>query len=155
MTTEEIEQKKENAVKFFESGYNCAQSVLLAYAEYFGIDQLTSIKIASSFGGGMGRMREVCGAVSGMLMVLGLEYPYTDTTDKESKNRNYKVVQDCVNEFKSNLGSFICADLLQLKREAQHPESSKRDLKFYKTRPCVGCVALAAGIVGRKISEKQ
>lgn len=154
MTTEEIEQRKINAVKFFENGYNCAQSVLMAYAGHYGLDELTTMKIATSFGGGMGRMREVCGAVSGMLMVVGLEYPYTDTTDKQSKNRNYQVVQDCMNEFKSKMGSYICADLLSLKREAQLPESSERDVNFYKIRPCTGCVALAAEIAGRKITEK-
>jgi len=155
MTTEEIEQKKEDAVKFFENGYNCAQSVLLAYAGHYGLEELTAKKVASSFGGGMGRMREVCGAVSGMLMVIGLEFPYTDTSDKVSKNGNYKVVQDSMNEFKSMMGSYICADLLSLKREAQSPESSERDTNFYKTRPCNACVALAAEIAGRKISEKQ
>lgn len=155
MTTEEIEQKRENAVRFFENGYNCAQSVLLAYAGRYGIDELTAMKMASSFGGGMGRMREVCGAVTGMLMVLGLEYPFTDTTDRQSKNRNYQVVQECMNEFKTNTGSFICADLLNLKREAQKPESSERDQAFYRSRPCAGCVALAANIIGRKILENQ
>lgn len=154
MTNDEIEQKKHQSVEFFKSGYNCSQAVLMAYAQHYDIDVVTASKLATSFGGGMGRLREVCGAVSGMFLVLGLEYPFTDTADKNSKNENYKAVQDCANEFKSVMGSYICADLLQIKHVPQPPVSSERNEAYYKTRPCTRCVALAAEIVGRKISNK-
>lgn len=88
-----IEERTQKAIDFFEQGYNCSQSVLMAYADLYGIDQETATKFASSFGGGMGRLREVCGAVSGMFMVLGLHYPATDVTDKKAKIINYEAVQ--------------------------------------------------------------
>lgn len=155
MTIDEIEQKKRQAVEFFESGYNCSQAVLMAYAQNYDVELVTASKIATSFGGGMGRLREVCGAVSGMFMVLGLEYSFTDTKDKDAKNQNYKAVQDCANEFKSVMGSYICADLLNLNHVPQPPISSERNEVYYKTRPCTRCVALAAEIVGRKIANEK
>ncbi|MFA6377692.1 MAG: C-GCAxxG-C-C family protein, partial [Acholeplasmataceae bacterium] len=108
-------------------------------------------KIATSFGGGMGRLREVCGAVSGMFLILGLQYPFTNIKDKSAKNTNYKAVQRTANEFKTVMGSYICADLLKLKHEPQNPESSERNEAYYKSRPCTRCVANAAEIVGKEI----
>jgi C_GCAxxG_C_C family probable redox protein len=108
-------------------------------------------KMATSFGGGMGRLREVCGAVSGMFMVLGLEYPFIDTIDKASKSENYKKVQEAAAEFKATMGSIICADLLSQKREAQHYESADRTKEYYANRPCTKCVATAVEITGKNI----
>jgi C_GCAxxG_C_C family probable redox protein len=155
MIPEEIEIRQQQAVLFFERGYNCSQSVFMAYSDLYGIDTETAAKLATSFGGGMGRLRDVCGAVSGMFMVLGLEYPFLDTTDKNAKNRNYKAVQDVAGEFKAIMGSYICADLLKIKHVPQHPVSSERNEAYYKSRPCTRCVMEAAVIVGRKISESK
>ena len=128
----------------------------MAYAQNYDVELVTASKIATSFGGGMGRLYEVFGAISSMFMVLGLEYSFTNTKDKVAKNQNYKVVQDCANEFKLVMGSYICADLLHFKHVPQQPISSERNEVYYKTRPCTRCVALAAEIVGRKIeNEKQ
>lgn len=147
----ELEKRKALAVTYFEEGYNCSQSVFMAYSDIYEIKPETAAKIATSFGGGMGRLREVCGAVSGMFMVLGLHYPFSDPKDKTAKNTNYKVVQQTASEFKSIMGSYICADLLEIKHELQHPESSERNEAYYKSRPCTQCVAVAAEIVGKKI----
>lgn len=147
----EIDSRVKQAVDFFEQGYNCSQAVFMAYSEKYGIDTETAAKIATSFGGGMGRLREVCGAVSGMFIVLGLAYPATDAKDKASKNENYKLVQKTAKEFKEIMGSYICADILSLKHEPQNPVSSIRNEEFYKLRPCTRCVALAAELTGKEI----
>ncbi len=148
----ELEQRISKAISYFESGYNCSQSVFMAYSDRYNIDAETAAKIATSFGGGMGRLREVCGAVSGMFMILGLHYPYTDTTDRKAKNSNYKAVQRTANLFKAEMGSYICADLLQVEHKPQAPESLERTEAYYKLRPCSRCVALAAEIVGKEIA---
>lgn len=123
----------------------------MAYSGLYGIDTLTAAKLATSFGGGMGRLREVCGAISGMFLILGLHYPFTDTSDKAAKNKNYKAVQQTANRFKAEMGSYICADLLRIKHKPQSPESSERDEAYYKSRPCARCVAKAAEIVGKEV----
>jgi C_GCAxxG_C_C family probable redox protein len=155
MNEDELEKRIKQAVTFFEDAFNCSQSVFMAYSEIYGIGPEMASKLATSFGGGMGRLREVCGAVSGMFLVLGMQYPFTDTKDKVSKNKNYKAVQRTANEFKSVMGSYICADLLKLKHEPQNPESSERNEAYYKTRPCVQCVSLAAEIVGKELLFKN
>ncbi len=151
MKENEIVRRTACAVSFFEEGYNCSQSVFMAYSDIYSIDIEAAAKIATSFGGGMGRLREVCGAVSGMFLILGLQYPFTNIKDKSAKNTNYKAVQRTANEFKTVMGSYICADLLKLKHEPQNPESSERNEAYYKSRPCTRCVANAAEIVGKEI----
>ncbi|MDD5183944.1 MAG: C-GCAxxG-C-C family protein [Paludibacter sp.] len=151
MEKREIEKRTDLAVNYFEQGYNCAQSVLMAYSDLYGIEEETAAKLATSFGGGMGRLREVCGAVSGMFLVLGLHYPFVNTKDKAAKNTNYKAVQRTAYEFKAIMGSYICADLLKLKHEPQNPESSERNETYYKSRPCLRCVAIASEITGKEI----
>jgi len=151
MNNKELEQRTKLAVSYFEQGYNCSQAVFMAYSDIYGIEPETAAKIATSFGGGMGRLREVCGAVSGMFLVLGLQYPFINTKDKAAKNTNYKAVQRTANEFKSIMGSYICADLLKIKHEPQNPESSERNEAYYKSRPCTRCVKLSAEIVGKEI----
>lgn len=146
-----IEERIQKAIGFFENGYNCSQSVFMAYADLYGIDQETATKIASSFGGGMGRLREVCGAVTGMFMVLGFHYPATDVTDKKSKTTNYQAVQRTAMEFKQEMGSYICADLLKIKRQPEDATPSERNARYYALRPCSRCVAMAAEIVGTEI----
>ncbi|MEI6752237.1 MAG: C-GCAxxG-C-C family protein [Paludibacter sp.] len=147
----ELEIRVSSATTFFEKGYNCSQAVFMAYSEMYGIDIVTAAKLSTSFGGDMGRLREVCGAVSGMFLVLGLHYPFTNTKDNAAKNTNYKAVQRVAKEFKVEMGSYICADLLKLKHEPQNPESAERNEAYYMTRPCLQCVAKAAEIVGKEI----
>jgi len=149
----EIESRVSEAITLFEQGYNCSQAVFMAYADKYQIDSETAAKLATSFGGGMGRLREVCGAVSGMFFVLGLHYPFTQPTDKVAKDANYKAVQRTAADFKSVMGSYICADLLKTKREPQQPESAERNEAYYNLRPCTRCVAVATEIVGREIMQ--
>ncbi len=153
MNENEIQIRVTKAVEIFEQGYNCSQAVFMAFSDKYGIDTETASKLGTSFGGGMGRLREVCGAVSGMFLVLGMEFPCTDTKDKASKNLNYKMVQKTANVFKAEMGSYICADLLKIKHLPQNPESSERNEAYYKSRPCIKCVRLAAEIVGKEISS--
>jgi len=151
MNKDELERRTKQAVIFFEEGYNCSQAVFMAYSDIYGIETELAAKLATSFGGGMGRLREVCGAVSGIFLVLGLHYPYTDIKDKAAKNINYRTVQRTAKEFKKAMGSYICADLLKLKHEPQNPESSERNEAYYNSRPCIRCVAIAAEIIGKEL----
>lgn len=134
MSEIELHNRKKQTVTYFEQGYNCSQAVFMTYSDMYGIETETAVKLATSFGGGMGRLREVCGAVTGMFLVLGLQYPFIDTKDKIAKNTNYKAVQRTANEFKSIMGSYICADLLKLKHKPQDPESSERNESYSKSR---------------------
>lgn len=147
----ETELRTQKAVSLFEQGYNCAQSVFMAYADIFGVERELAAKLPTSFGGGMGRLREVCGALSGAFMLLGLKYPFTDVHNKALKNENYKKVQAVAGAFKQEMGSYICADLLHIRREAQHYVSADRTKAYYAERPCSKCVRVAAEIVGKEI----
>lgn len=148
-----IEERVQKAVGLFESGYNCSQAVFMAYADLYDFDVETAAKIASSFGGGMGRLREVCGAVSGMFMVIGLQYPANDVKDKKAKSDNYEIVQKTAKEFKQEMGSYICADILKIKRAPEDAVPSERNAKYYALRPCSRCVAMAADIVGKQVFQ--
>ena len=137
----------EKACTNFKNGYNCAQAVLLAFAEVLGIDDVFALKLASSFGGGMGRLREVCGAVSAMFMIAGLLQGYTEPNNDEIKAQHYKLIQNLGNEFKSRCGSIICRELLGLPDGADSPIPSKRTDEYYQQRPCENCIRIAAEII--------
>ena len=137
----------EKACTNFKNGYNCAQAVLLAFAEVLGIDDAFALKLASSFGGGMGRLREVCGAVSAMFMIAGLLQGYTEPNNDETKAQHYKLIQNLGNEFKSRCGSIICRELLGLPDGADSPIPSKRTDEYYQQRPCENCIKTAAEII--------
>ena len=158
-----LEERVEKAKRLFkEGGYNCCQAVVLAYNDVFGIDDRTAAAMASGFGGGMGRMREVCGSVSGMVMLAGLIKPADDPTDKAARTANYALVQELAGEFKSINGSIICKDLLGLSSDSapasdsihgipESPVPSDRTPEYYKKRPCEELVGISAEIVGKKI----
>ena len=139
--------KSEEAKALFKSGANCAQSVVGAYAKECGLDFDRAMQLASSFGAGMGRLREVCGAVSGMFMVIGLKEGYCDLKSKAAKDKHYERVQALAAEFKSKTGSLICRELLGLSRGADSPVSEERTADYYKRRPCTEIVGLAAQIL--------
>lgn len=140
--------KSEKAKALFKGGANCAQAVVGAYAEECGLESDVAMRMASSFGAGMGRLREVCGAVSGMFMVLGLKHGYSDLTDKGQKDRHYARVQALAAEFKSQTGSLICREMLGLtKKGTDAPVSEARTADYYKKRPCLEIVGLAAQIL--------
>ena len=155
-----IDERVEKAKRLFkEEGYNCCQAVVLAYNDIFGIDDTTAAAMASGFGGGMGRMREVCGSVSGMVMLAGLIAPACDPSIKVDRTRNYALVQEMSNEFKVINGSIVCKELLGLTPigsprapvPTESPEPSDRTEEYYKKRPCEELVGISAKIVGEKI----
>ena len=139
------------AAELFLGGYNCAQSVVVAFSDLIGLDIQVSAKLASSFGGGMGRMREVCGAVSGMLMVLGLLYGYETPGDDVSKKAHYTRVQYLAGKFREEVGSIVCREIL--KNPPTDPTPSPRTAEYYKTRPCTRMVMTAARILDEYIAE--
>lgn len=142
----------------FLKGYGCAQSVLLAYADLTGLDETTLAKLGSSFGGGMGRLREVCGGVSGAFAVLGLLCGYDDPADKEGKSRHYADIRELARRFteRSRGGSIVCREILQnagLSGE-KGGEAEARTAEYYQKRPCPELVALAAEVLGEMLWEK-
>lgn len=140
------EEKGRLAKELFESGYNCAQSVVLAYAEEMGLSRRDAAKISSAFGGGMGRMREVCGAVSGAFMVMGTVSGYFSPDDKQGKKDLYERVQAFAADFRRDNGSIICAELLRTKKNAD-PVPAERTVGYYAARPCAELVRYAAELV--------
>ncbi len=147
--------KREYAEKLFVEGYNCAQSVFGAFAEDLGLDFETAIKFSSAFGGGMGRLREVCGAVSGMFMVLSVKEGYTSPSAKEEKMELYKKVQDLAAEFKEkNSGTYICRELLTNVNVTTGHIPEDRTPEYYKTRPCAKFVGDAAEIMENYLKNR-
>lgn len=136
----------EKAKALFTSGYNCAQAVFAAFSDVTGIDFEASVKLSSGFGGGMGRMREVCGAVSGMFMVLNAVEGYTSPTDNVAKMELYAKVQRLAEEFKKENGSIICREIVG-DSVTSTPIPTERTGEFYKKRPCGEYVEMAADIV--------
>ncbi len=146
-------KKEELAVEYFKQGYNCAQAVFATYAEELGLPKETALKIASSFGGGMGKLREVCGAVSGMFMVAGLKYGYKDADlTQEEKGKHYKLIQELGLEFKKEFGSIRCCELLGINFDGSvNPQL--RTKEYYQKRPCEECIREAVKIF-EKASDK-
>jgi len=139
------------AREYFRKGYNCAQAVFLTYAKDYGFDKETALKLSSSFGGGMGRLREVCGAVSAMFMIAGLEKGYTENNNDEVKGKHYELIQKLAEEFKSENGSIICRELLGLDEGKNSPIPSKRTEKYYQERPCEDFIGCACRIIDKNI----
>lgn len=153
MKTVDVKARTEQAVAYFKEGYNCSQAVVLAYADLFPVDTETIKQLSAPLGGGMGRLREVCGAVSGMSLILGLEHPVTDPNDKAGKTACYEAVQRVALTFKEQMGSYICADLLKIGRAPQKPTPDDRNADYYAKRPCAYCVAVAAEILGNELAK--
>lgn len=114
-----MEDRIQKAVELFKSGYNCSQSVVAAFADMYGFTQEQAVRMSASFGGGIGRMRETCGAACGLFLIAGLETGATEATDREGKAANYAVVQELAAEFKKRNGSLICGELLGLKKKSR------------------------------------
>ena len=141
----------DKATELFLKGYNCAQAVALAFSDITGIDNSIMAKLASPFGGGMGRMREVCGAVSGMYIVLGILYGYDNAEEKEGKKQLYADVQALADAFRKQNGSIICRDIL--KNPPSDPTPSARTDEYYSSRPCVRMVQTAVNLLDDFISS--
>ncbi len=148
--------KREEAICLFEKGYNCAQAVSGAFSDEIGMELDTVVKLASGFGGGFGRLREVCGAVSGMVLVANMLYGYESPTDNEAKMNWYKDIQSIILEFKNRNGSYVCYELLNLPENAEKsPIPEKRTAEYYKKRPCKEIVGEAADILEKFIAEHK
>ena len=146
--------KEDLAMDYFRQGYSCAQAVLLAFCQETGLTREQASMLSAPFGGGMGRLREVCGAVSGMFMVAGALYGY-DYNDDEKKKEHYALIQKLAAKFTAEHGTIICRDLLKIASEVPSPIPTKRDAEFYKARPCVRFVETAARLTEELIEDKE
>ncbi|MBE6556975.1 MAG: iron-containing alcohol dehydrogenase [Ruminococcaceae bacterium] len=147
-------KRGELARSYFKEGYNCAQSVALAFADLVGLEKTTLLRLASPFGGGMGRMREVCGAVSGALMIEGLLCGYDCAEDGEAKMRVYAEVRQLADAFRAENGSIICRELLEDVPHTDGPCPEARTAAYYHKRPCAELVAVSASILETSLKEK-
>lgn len=141
------------AMDLFKQGYNCSQSVFLAFSDMYDMDEKMAAQISSSFGGGMGRLREVCGAVSGMFMVAGVLFGYDAPEDAQAKKEHYARIQKLAGEFTEENGSIVCRELLGNMAGEKSPVPEQRTAEYYKKRPCVQLVGIAAALMEKYISE--
>ena len=148
-----MREHEQKARELFTSGYNCAQSTFCAFADDLGLDFETALKLSSSFGGGMGRLREVCGAVSAMFMIAGLKHGYTTNNDDLIKEKHYQLIQNLAQKFKEKNKTIICRELLGLPEGADSPKPSKRTEQYYQERPCEELVADAVRIIKENLFD--
>lgn len=142
----ESEDRVARSIELFKSGYNCSQSVVAAFADLYGFTPEQAFRMSASFGGGIGRMRQTCGAACGLFMLAGLETGAVDGKDREGKAANYALVQKLAAEFKKRNGSTVCAELLGLKKPEGDPMPEARTEQYYAKRPCPKIIAEAAAI---------
>ena len=142
------------AREYFLSGYNCAQAVLCAFEDVTELERDTSLRLISSFGGGLGRLREVCGAMSGAAAVAGVLWGYSDVSNGEKKAEHYALIQEIARRFTEENGSIICRELLGESEAQKSPTPSVRTAEYYKKRPCADIVEEAARIIDEMIAKK-
>ena len=152
-STLDVEARAEQAVTYFKSGYNCAQAVYMAYADLFGMEPKTAAIIAAPMGAGIGRMREVCGTVSGAALIAGLAIPCDSPSDMAAKTRCYALVQQVADRFREANGSIICRELLGIAPIKESPTPSPRTEAYYKKRPCVELVRMSATFIGEELKK--
>lgn len=146
---------EQKAVELFRSGCNCSQAVFTAFSDITGIDEKTSLRMSSSFGGGLGRLREVCGAVSGISLAAGILWGYDNLEDKSLKTEHYALVAGMAHKFSDIFGSYICREILGLKNYEFSPVAEDRTSEFYLKRPCERCIAAAARILDEEIEKRK
>lgn len=154
----ELEGRVHRAVEKFMQGYGCCQSVVAAFSDLYGLDETMAKRIGAGFGGGVGRMRMMCGAVSGIVILVGLDCGQTEGDDREGKSACYKVVQELLAKSKEQNGSLICAEILGLKgheKVLSNYMASPRTAEYYKTRPCAAKVESAARIFAEYLQAKS
>lgn len=147
--------RKEKAIQSFLDGYNCSQCMILAFEDMINIDVQQALKIASPFGGGMGRLREVCGSVSGMFMILGYIMGYDEPSDYEGKKVLYAHIQELARRYEKANGSIICRDLLGITEKHQDATPEPRTEAYYKARPCTEKIGSAAEILEAYLKELE
>ena len=146
--------KKDTAVACFKQGFACSQAVLFAFADDFGLDHDTAVKLGTPFGGGMGRMGDTCGAVTGALLVLGLKFGVADGSDRAAREACYEKVRECVQQFKARHQTTVCRELLGCDISTLEGLAQARERNLFATR-CVKYVEDAAAIVEGQISGNQ
>ena len=157
LTKEELDKRVAQAVENFMAGYGCCQSVVAAFADLYDLDDIMAKRIAAGFGGGVGRLRMMCGAVSGIVMLVGLDCGQIEGSDNAGKSACYKVVQELLAQSEQVNGSLICAEILGIKGHVKAPNSyiaSPRTAEYYKTRPCAAKVESAARIFADYLKTK-
>ena len=158
VSEQELDERVSRAVENFMAGYGCCQSVVAAFADLYGLDDVMAKRLAAGFGGGVGRLRMMCGAVSGIVMLVGLDCGQTVGSDRQGKSACYKVVQQLLARSKAENGSLICAEILGLQghEKAQSSyEASPRTAEYYKTRPCAAKVESAARIFADYLNSQH
>ena len=153
----ELDERVVRAVDHFMQGYGCCQSVVAAFSDLYGLDETMAKRIAAGFGGGVGRLRMMCGAVSGIVILVGLDCGQTEGSDREGKSACYRVVQYLLARSEADNGSLICAEILGLKGHDKATSSyvaSPRTAEYYKTRPCAAKVESAARIFADYLRAK-
>lgn len=149
------EQRVQRAVELFMSGYGCCQSVVAAFADLYGLSDEQAKRVAAGFGGGVGRMRMMCGAISGLVILAGLSDGQIEGDDREGKANCYKVVQQLLERSKAENGSIICAELLGLSGPVPPGNfmPDERNAEYYRKRPCAAKVESAARIFAQYLEE--
>lgn len=158
LTEQQLDERVARAVENFMAGYGCCQSVVAAFADLYGLDDILAKKIAAGFGGGVGRLRMMCGAVSGIVILVGLHCGQTEGDNREGKSACYKVVQDLLAQSRKQNGSLICAEILGLKgyeKASCSYVASPRTAEYYKSRPCAAKVESAARIFADFLKRQQ
>ena len=145
--------RREMAMANFYEGYNCSQSIVLAFADLIPIEKSTLLRMASSFGGGMGRLREVCGSVTGMFMIAGILYGYDGPETGQVKADHYARIQELARRFEETHGSIVCREMLGLSVRHDVPVPEARTQEYYKKRPCPEIIGDAAEILEQYIKE--
>ena len=146
---------EEEAVRLFREGCNCSQAVFTAFSDVTGMDRNTALRLSSSFGGGLGRLREVCGAVSGAALVAGCLWGYDNIEDKTLKTAHYRLVAGMAHKFSDVFGSYICREILGIPDYKYSPEAEDRTAEYYLKRPCERCIATAARILDEEIEKRK
>ena len=152
----DVQQRQKIAEELFLQGYGCAQAVLLAFADVCSLEEETLARIGSALGGGIGRLREVCGAVNAMAIVAGFISPAADPSDMAARTRNYALVQKLSARFREEKGSIVCREILGIRAtQKESPRPSERTPEYYKSRPCTANVGLAARILAETLIEEE
>ena len=154
----ELEDRVQRAVELFMQGYGCCQSVVCAFADLYGLDEEMAFRIAAGFGGGVGRMRMMCGTVSALVILAGLERGQTRGEDREGKAACYQLVRELLETFKQRNGSIICAELLKMngvKAETNTPQPDERNAEYYRIRPCAKKVESAARVFAEYLESRN
>lgn len=147
--------RPDNAKQLFESGCNCCQAVFCAFLDETNLSKEDALRLSAGFGGGFGRLREVCGAVSGMTMILSNKFASADPNNKEEKAALYALIQKAAGEFRDENGSVICRELLDLEEKSSIPVPEERTKEYYKKRPCSELVRCAAEIAEKYLTSDE